>query len=281
MRSTEVREQTAEMRDTHQLIDAHIIHMRAEGYAAETITTATTVLRKANRELAYGLACSIDEEIVAWLANPAWSQKTRNIYHTHVTRFLRWASRGGYIDFDPSVGIRSPRVRPGLPHPATDEQVRCCLSAAMPYRLAFLLGAYGGLRAGEVARLRREHVSVDVIRILGKGGKERAVPTHSVIWSLVEPLPPGPLLRMPGNRPHTPKELSTRVGKHLRLQLGLPIRFHSLRHWFATRQVEAGTVNLRTTQELLGHSTPAMTAIYTMVSSKLKAAAVAALPDLT
>lgn len=275
-----VRGETAQMRDSLQLIAAHLIHMTAENYADATITIAASVLRKANRELVHGLACSIDEEIAAWLANPDWTTKTRSIYHTHITRFLRWSAAGGYIDFDPSAGIRSPRVRVGLPHPATDEQVRACLAADMPLRLLFHLAAYGGLRSGEVARLCREHVTAEAIRVAGKGGRERVVPTHPHVWALVEPMPAGPLLRLDGGGPFTPKELSTRAGKYLRLRLGLPIRCHSLRHWFATRQVDAG-VNLRTTQELLGHSSPAMTAVYTRVSTKLMTAAVAGLPDLS
>lgn len=280
MRSRQVNDQDSGMRNSLQLIEAHITHMRAEGYAADTVTTAATVTRKANRELDHGLACAIDEEIAGWLANPAWTTKTRNIYHTHITRFLRWATRGGYIDFDPSAGIRSPRVRAGLPHPATDEQVRACVCCDPPWQLMFLLAAYAGMRSGEIARLRREHVTAEAINIRGKGDKERVVPTHPHVWALVEPAPAGPLLRLAGGGPFTPKELSTRAGKYLRLQLGLPIRPHSLRHWFATRQVDAG-VNLRTTQELLGHSSPAMTAVYTRVSTKLMVAAVTGLPDLT
>lgn len=270
------------MRTSVEIIEHHLNYMRAGAYAATTIYTAGFVLGKINRELPHGLACASEEELISWFANPDWKVKTKATYHLHVTRFLRWASSGAnpWISYDPSVGLARPKPPKGLPHPPADDVVRRCVNEAkMPFQLACRCAAYAGLRAHEIAKLRREDVTVDRITVIGKGGKERWIPTHPRIWELVEPLPAGLLVKRPGGQQYGANALSSAVSDHLNRHLGLNTTLHPGRHWFATKQIEGGT-NLRTVQELMGHASPATTAIYTQVSDQLRQDAVAGLPDL-
>jgi integrase/recombinase XerD len=93
-------------------------------------------------------------------------------------------------------------------------------------------------------------------------------------------MPPGLLVARPDGRRYTARDLSSAVAYHLAHRVGVDVTAHDLRHWFATKQLRGGA-NLRTTQELLGHSSPATTAIYTEVDEDLMRAAVTGLPDFT
>lgn len=271
------------MRTSADVIDIHLTHIRAAGLAATTIETARFVLNKANRELPHGLACATDEELAGWLANDRWVTKTKATYHLHITRFFRWAAGGRdpWISYDPSAGLARPRPPRGRPHPPTDDVARRCVTDAQPpHLLVCRLAAYAGLRVHEAGKAQRRDITEERIRVVGKGGKERLIPTHPRIWQLVEPMPPGLLVTRPDGRRYTARDLSSAANYHLAHRVGVEVTVHGLRHWFATKQLRGGA-NLRTTQELLGHSSPATTAIYTEVDEDLMRAAVAGLPDFT
>ncbi len=144
--------------------------------------------------------------------------------------------------------------------------------------IAVLLLLYGaGLRISEALRLtRREAPTVgrDVIRISGKGGKERMVPILPVIQEAVAryieecPFPleaEGPLFLGAKGGPLSPRIIQLLM-QRLRDQLGLPETAtpHALRHSFATHLLSAGA-DLRQIQELLGHASLSTTQVYTEV----------------
>jgi integrase len=272
------------MRTSADIIDIHLTHLHAAGLAATTIETARFVLGKANRELSHGLACASGDELASWLANDRWVVKTKATYHLHLTRFFRWAAGGRdpWISYDPSAELARPKPPRGRPHPPTDDVARRCITDAQPpYLLVCRLAAYAGLRVHEAGKAQRRDITDKRIRVVGKGGKERLIPTHPRVWELVEPMPPGPLVTRPDGSRYTARDLSSAVNYHLAHRVGVAdTTIHALRHWFATKQLKSGA-NLRTTQELLGHSSPATTAIYTEVDEDLMRAAVTGLPDFT
>jgi integrase/recombinase XerC len=135
---------------------------------------------------------------------------------------------------------------------------------------------YGcGLRIGEALGLRQADAPLgEMLRVRGKGGRERLVPVLPVAAQAVERY--RALLPMAA-APGAPLFLGARGGalnpRHVqkvmaaaRMQLGLPATAtpHALRHSFATHMLEAGG-DLRTIQELLGHATLATTQVYTGV----------------
>lgn len=265
------------------MIDAHLVHLRAQGYSPATIRDARRCLIRLHRDLPYGLPVALPEELAAWLAHDGWSQQTRKTYRDHIARFFAWACDPAdpWIDRNPALGLRAPRVPAGLPRPADDRDVRVCVTvAAQPWRLHCILAAYAGLRPCEIAALRREHVTEQWLHVhRGKGAKSRRIPTHAAVWAAVRHLPPGPVTRQVNGRPATAQWVSQQTARYLHHTLGLDITLYNLRHWYGTMtQIAQG--DIRVTQELMGHSSPATTARYTQVSDRRLRAAIDALPNL-
>jgi len=261
------------------MIEAHLTWMRAGRYAANTIRDAGKLLHRLHRELPAGLHQALPEELAAWLGGGAWSAQTAATYYKHIVRFYRWATaaRDPWLSYDPSTELRRPTARLGLPRPAADNVVQYAIyEMPEPWRLACRLTALAGLRPCEVAAVRREDVTERTITIKGKGGRVRSIPTHPLIWETVWSRPPGPLITRPGGAPATPEYVS-KAGAYALRRAGLGITLYQLRHWFGT-EIQARHRDLRVTQELMGHSSPVTTQVYTLVTDQRLREAVAALP---
>lgn len=274
------------------LIEAHLRHIEAGGLAPEsTVDDRRKILRRLDRDLPCGLEAANAAELEAWfvagrtrLGRP-WSRKTKATYHEHIAAFYRWACQAPRgqkpkLDWNPFEDIPRPRTPRGVPRPALDGQVADVLARAeRPWRTAVLLAAYAGMRVGEIAAATREQLAMDLLIITGKGGRTRVVPRHPAIAEEVARLEPGRLFRRPRGGDADGDWLSGRVSDHL-TELGYPLlTAHMFRHWFATTTL-AACGNLRVVQELLGHSDPATTAVYTQVTDEQRRLAVGALPAL-
>ena len=148
--------------------------------------------------------------------------------------------------------------------------------AARDWALVVLL--FGcGLRISEALSLRNQDVinKPDVLRIIGKGNKERLVPVLPAVWNAMEKyLMAHPfskasdeyLFRSVRGLPMSAR-MAEKVVENLRNYLQLPdyVTPHALRHTFATTLLSGGA-DLRSLQELLGHSSLAATQIYTRVN---------------
>ncbi|MDO3722969.1 site-specific tyrosine recombinase XerD [Marinobacter sp. chi1] len=202
-------------------------------------------------------------------------------------RFYRFLLREGGISEDPTLRIESPRLPRRLPDALTEEEVDALLTEPdpdVPIELrdkAMLEVLYGcGLRVSELTGLMVDQVNLrqGVVRITGKGGKERLVPLgeEAVDWLLRYMREArSELLKgqtcdalFPGSRAaamtrqtfwHRIKHYAARVGirKHLSP--------HTLRHAFATHLLNHGA-DLRVVQMLLGHADLSTTQIYTHVA---------------
>lgn len=171
-----------------------------------------------------------------------------------------------------------------LPVILSQEEVVALLSAvAHPqYRVA-LMTAYGaGLRISELVALKPEHIDSDrmMLRVeMGKGKKDRLVPLSEVLlaelrhyWRHDRPQIKGNPWLFPGERRGMPLHVTT-LQKACLLAceaagLKKHVTPHTLRHAYATHSLEAG-VDIRTLQELLGHSSVETTVLYTHVQRKL------------
>ncbi len=143
---------------------------------------------------------------------------------------------------------------------------------------AVLLLLYGaGLRISEALGLKQEDVATakhGVLRIVGKGNKERAVPILPVITEAIttylsacpfEVDQGEPIFRGEKGRALSPRVVQLKM-QRLRQQFGLPETAtpHALRHSFATHLLSSGA-DLRQIQELLGHASLSTTQVYTEV----------------
>ncbi|MDO6589367.1 recombinase XerC [Loktanella sp. D2R18] len=204
-----------------------------------------------------------------------------------VKSFYRWLSERE--DFEPTavLSTRSPKFQKKLPRPLAEDAAAAMidtveLQAREPWVAArdsaVITLLYGcGLRISEALSLTGADVPLPpVLRIKGKGDKERIVPVIDVTREAVDayvaqcpyPLEPhAPLFRAVRGGPLAPRAIQ-KVMAQTRMQLGLPATAtpHAMRHSFATHLLSAGG-DLRTIQELLGHASLSTTQAYTAVDS--------------
>lgn len=134
-----------------------------------------------------------------------------------------------------------------------------------------------GLRISEALALTNEDIAnnPDALRVLGKGNKERLVPVLPAVWSAIDKYkklrpfgnsPTDNVFRSVRGLPMSPR-MAEKVIERLRHYLQLPdfVTPHALRHTFATALL-AGGADLRSLQELLGHSSLSTTQLYTKVN---------------
>jgi integrase/recombinase XerD len=234
---------------------AHVVALQAEGLAPASVKRATVAVRSLHRFL-------VEE---------------------------------GRRPDDPAVDAEQPRVPLGIPKALTEEEVDRLLAAPLgddPVALrdrAILEVLYGtGARVSELTGLSLGDLNLDesLVRVLGKGRKERIVPIGApATRALVAWLGPG-------GRPHLEPArwrrrgdaaavfLGARGGRLSRqgawgvvrrdgTQVGLADRLspHVLRHSCATHMLDHGA-DIRAVQELLGHASISTTQVYTLVSNE-------------
>jgi integrase/recombinase XerD len=202
-------------------------------------------------------------------------------------RFYRHALRERHIDVDPTLDIASPKLPRALPKTLTEQHVERLLGApdvALPLGVrdrAMLETLYAtGLRVSELVTLKTGQVSHDMglVRVLGKGAKERLVPLgeealHWVKRYVAEGRPQllkGRLvddLFVTAHGAAMTRQAFWHLIKRYAAQAGVtsPVSPHTLRHAFATHLLNHGA-DLRVVQLLLGHSDVATTQIYTHVA---------------
>jgi len=201
-------------------------------------------------------------------------------------RFYRYLLREGLIQDDPTADVRSPSLGRPLPKSITEASVEKLLAAPPETTLglrdrAMLETMYAsGLRVSELVALALNELDLTtgLVRVTGKGGKERIVPLGDEATSRL-----GDYLR--GARPSLLGEQKsgavflTRRGQPMTRQafwqlikryssaagIDSSLSPHSLRHAFATHLLNHGA-DLRSVQMLLGHADLSTTQIYTHVA---------------
>ncbi len=204
-------------------------------------------------------------------------------------RFYRHALRQNTIKADPTLRIDTPKLPRPLPKTLTEADVESLLAAPaldQPLGLrdrAMLEVIYAsGLRVSELVTLKVPQISRDmgVVRVMGKGSKERLVPLGEEALSWLERYLKEARPVLLGERTSDALFVTTRAAvmtrqafwhllKRYALQAGLnkPISPHTLRHAFATHLLNHGA-DLRVVQLLLGHADISTTQIYTHVAQE-------------
>jgi integrase len=219
------------------------------------------------------------DDLIAYLGAHKWAPQTRKSHRSSLRSFYGWAYRNKLIDSDPAAELRAIRPPISRPRPTPEGHVKRAMMLATDTELVLvLLAGYAGLRRSEIANLRQDDVIGDQMHITGKGGRQRRIPIHPL---LVDPL--GRQMRrhkdsawvFPSRlQPWCDRPVSGDwVSKTLKRLLGGELTAHTLRHRFATKAYQ-GSKDIRAVQELLGHSSPATTAVYTLIEDDALAAAV-------
>lgn len=217
-----------------------------------------------------------------------------------IRSFYRFMVREGAADANPFAGLRGPKKPATLPVVLTQKQIGELLASpleelahatdAVPpedefaaYRdkaiMEFLYSTGARVQECASASINDADLSTGVVRLEGKGRKERlailgapAIEAVQAMLSLARPLfpdvdgPSSPLFRNLSGGRLTTRSIERMLKRHL-AACGLPasITPHTLRHSFATHMLDAGA-DLRSVQEMLGHSSLSTTQIYTHVS---------------
>lgn len=260
------------MTQWRELTDQYLTSLRAAGRRPSTVRLHAHYLRLLARHARSPRTITL-QALERALAVDRWSPETRKSARSVFVGFCRWLHGMGYLDADPSRMLRPVRVPAGKPRPIPEAELRRALGMAdRRERSMLLLGAHGGLRAGEIAVVHTRDLSGDVLYVTGKGGKTRIVPL--IDDELIAAIRAAAGWLFPGR---TDGHLSSGHVTVLMSRL-LPDHWttHTLRHRAGTRAY-AGTRDLLAVGELLGHARPETTQRYVLMpADALRAAAAAA-----
>lgn len=214
------------------------------------------------------------------------TSSSRYRYIVSIRSFHRYLLRNGLMTYDPTLNLQVKQQSQRIIHTMTVDEVRKLLSFPLDkpidyrdYTIILLLFSCG-LRASECCDLRFSQVYLEeqFLRILGKGDKERVIPMSSYLiefmshyLSVVRPLwEKGSHDRVfisPKGKALSRNTLYNMIQYRSReVSLDKKISPHVLRHAFATNLLDHHA-DLRSIQELLGHSSIATTQIYTHVDA--------------
>lgn len=223
-----------------------------------------------------------------------FSQKDKGLSMNSISRnlvaikvFHRFLVREGYCKNDPTSLLDSPKLWRKIPDVLSEEEIKSIIEAIYPRnwqairdRAILELMYASGMRVSEVVNLKVSDLNLDVgfVRCLGKGQKERIIPIgKSAILAVKRYLDKA---RPDLAKKHEPSALFlSRIGKKITRQsiwkiikkyskiakIKKTIKPHTLRHSFATHLLQRGA-DLRSVQEMLGHSDISTTQIYTHIN---------------
>ena len=202
-------------------------------------------------------------------------------------RFYRWALREGRIDVDPTLRLDAAKQPTRVPKTLSEAQVEALLQApdldkplGLRDRAMLELMYASGLRVSELVELKLWHVGrqEQVLRVTGKGNKERLVPygEHAELWlqryfeharaAILRGQHSDDVFVTARGAGMTRVMFWSLVKRHAQAAgIEAPLSPHTLRHAFATHLLNHGA-DLRAVQLLLGHSDISTTTIYTHVA---------------
>lgn len=265
-------------------LDSWCLWMDSGNHSPRTIDARRDLIDLFARRFPDHDVTSCDWETVArFLANPAFSRGTKQVYKSILRQWFGWLVIMNYRPDNPVDKLPRIKTPRRAPRPISTDQLALALSSDRFYsrtRTMILLAAYEGLRAHEIAAMRGEWIRGPRLRVHGKGDVEALVPAHAVVLAEAANYPriglwfPSPSDR---SQPITAKNVSRVVGEALR-RAGVDASCHQIRHWYGTQSLISAGGNLRVAQEMLRHASPATTALYTHVDDSQLHAASEGLP---
>ena len=264
-----------------------------ESYRRDVAQFAAWLQRAEGRALIDARDADLQRHLAWQVVEKKARPRTTGRLVSALRRFYQFALREGLRADDPTARLESPRLPRSLPKSLSEAQVEALLAApdeATPQGLrdrAMLETLYAsGLRVSELVGLKVQQVSLEmgVVRVLGKGAKERLTPLgeEAVAWieryqreargALLAGRKSDALFVTARGGPMTRQAFWQLVKRHAAVaDIRIAISPHTLRHAFATHLINHGAA-LRVVQMLLGHADISTTQIYTHVArERLKA----------
>jgi len=226
----------------------------------------------------------------AWLAHSATHNReaaSRARAVAGVRNFFKWLDRTGQMRNSAIDLLKTPKTKRRLPRPVAEISAQdiMALAKSVPEEnwiglrdealFTMLYGA--GLRISEALGLRQLDLAAkDRVVIMGKGNKQRSVPLLPIVKETVDkylkacpyPLSAKDFIFLGSRGEVLNPGVAQRALRRVRRDLNLPdtVTPHALRHSFATHLLASGA-DLRSLQELLGHSSLSTTQLYTHVDA--------------
>lgn len=247
-------------------------------------------LGKGEKELAArDVTSQATRAFLAHLGREGLAKRSQGRSLSALRSLLAYGCRIGVLDDNPARAVRSPKHEKTLPRHLRPGEIESLIEAehkegpmALRDRAVAELLYASGLRVGELVSLDWQNLDLAnrTLRVFGKGGKERMVPFGRKacealaawlrVWGQIRAKAKGQTDDEPVFLNHRGGRLTDRSIRRILDQMGVAsglagdVHPHALRHTFATHMLEEGA-DLRTIQELLGHSSLATTQRYTHV----------------
>lgn len=292
------RETTLNVNDDEIMLARFLDHLWAEnGLSDNTLAAYRSDLRFLASAVANegrSLADATEADLYQFLSDSTRrSARTAARRLSAARRFYRFLLRERVITSDPTLRVSAPRVGRLLPKGLTEDEVEQLLNAppcgtdiGLRDRTMLEVLYATGLRVSELVSILVTQINLTqgIVRIVGKGSKERLVPMgdEAITWvqrflhesrpNLVDNRPTDSLFTTARGQAMTRQAFWYLIKKYaLRAGILKPLSPHTLRHAFATHLLNHGA-DLRVVQMLLGHSDISTTQIYTYVAQeRLKA----------
>jgi len=226
-------------------------------------------------------------EYIAWRVEGGAKPRSTARQLSSFRRFYRYLLREGVISEDPTVNIAMPKIGRSLPQSLTEQDVESLLAAPkvaepLGHRDRTMLEVLyaTGVRVSELINLKLSQINLNqgVLRIVGKGDRERLIPLGDEAQDWIREFIDGPRGEILLER-QTEYLFPTRRGDRMTRQafwhiikryakkagISKKLSPHTVRHAFATHLLNNGA-DLRVVQLLLGHSDVSTTQIYTHVA---------------
>jgi integrase/recombinase XerD len=276
---------------TTVLIDTYIDAVWLErGLSENTLLAYRRDLNQLASWLGRGLLEATDGDLLDCLAHRyklGYATSSAARFISSLKGFYRHMVQSGRIDIDPSAHLQHPKMGRQLPGSLSEAEVRALLAApaldqplGLRDRAMLELLYASGLRISELVGLTTSAVNLrqGVVRIVGKGGKERLVPMGQEALRWISRYLVEGRGQLPGSA-ETPALFPSRRGNQMTRQnfwhairryatkagISRNISPHTLRHAFATHLLNHGA-DLRAVQMMLGHADLSTTQIYTHVA---------------
>lgn len=258
-------------------IEEHLSWLRRLTDRRATLRDRRNMLRRLARKLPVPLLEATEADLDRWqtslteCAEPLCKSSVQT-YTSHVRAFYAWAHDRGKRDDNPALSLPLPKIPERKPRPILEADLKLAFRCADPeMRLWLALAGWCGYRAGEIALMRDDSIIDEkdgmLLRVDGKGGKERIVPAPKVMEPMIRgALRRGRLFRTPTGLPASGQYV-TKVSSAFFASIGLPYTLHRCRHRFGTEHYRL-CKDIRQTQELMGHSSPTTTAKYVALAQR-------------
>ncbi len=238
--------------------------MSGEGLSTETIRQRVYLLRGIGGE-PWDVT---GEDVVAFLNAKTMSQATHAAYITILRSIFADLIRLGWVEQDPMARIKTPRSPRRFPRPLPDSELELLLNLPDEFRRErefTILGAYAGLRAGEVASLPGNALRMGthgiVLQVVGKGNLVADIPAHPKVVEILEQYTGADLIW--DMWPTSVNRAWQRAGRSVGIEGRV---FHQLRHSYATRLYKVTGGSLLAVASACRHASVATTQKYAAVA---------------